>query len=206
MSANEPSPADDRPEELDSVARLRQRIAEQAREIRHLKELSDTDAVTGIANRRRFDEELRRCIAEFHRLDRGFAIVLIDIDQFKLINDGLGHPAGDRVLLTLAQGLRQFSRATDFVARIGGDEFALILPGVDVAEANAIVERIRQVTLSLLEAVIGESRGGNSHTALPVGWSAGVAVMSREMLAEQLIAAADQAMYVEKQQKQQKSP
>ena len=170
---------------------LNLKIEEQAREIERLKTLSDTDPVTGIANRRRFDEELQRCVAEYHRLDRGFCLIMVDIDHFKQINDQLGHVVGDRVLRTLAHGIRQQIRATDFIARLGGDEFGVLLPGVDEADAMAIVVRSRQFTAPLLSEVVSNQ---------PVRWSAGVAMMQGDLTREQLMAVADSAMFEDKRQ------
>ncbi len=168
---------------------LNLKIEEQVREIERLRTLSDTDPVTGIANRRRFEEELQRCIAEYHRLERGFCLVMIDIDHFKEINDRHGHVIGDRVLRTMAHGIRQQIRATDFVARLGGDEFALILPGIDAADAQAIVIRSRLFTGPLLAEIIPDQA---------VRWSAGVALMAGELNKEQLMATADSAMFEDK--------
>ncbi len=165
---------------------LREKLSMQDREIARLRELSDTDPLTGIANRRRFNEELNRCIAEFDRLDRKFCLVLLDVDCFKEINDAMGHGAGDRVLETLAHALREHIRTTDFVARIGGDEFAILLTGVELAEARAVSKRLR----NSIARLITETAGVPS-----VSLSSGVAAMSRDLDAGQLMHLADQSLY-----------
>ncbi len=176
---------------------LNLKVEEQAREIERLRTLSDTDPVTGIANRRRFDEELQRSVAEFHRLERGFCLVIVDIDRFKQINDRLGHVMGDRVLRTLAHAIRQQIRATDFIARLGGDEFAILLPGINEAEAAHIISRSKQFADPLLAEVIPDQ---------PVRWSAGIAVMAGELTRDQLMATADSAMFEDKRKARQNLP
>lgn len=89
-----------------------------------------TDVLTGINNRSSFNAELKRVFASMDRTGEGFSLLLVDLDHFKGINDGLGHPVGDAVLRHVARTLRETCRATDIVARLGGDEFAVILPGL----------------------------------------------------------------------------
>lgn len=154
--------------------------------------LSTIDPVTGIANRRRFDEELARLAAEFDRLQRGFCLVVVDLDEFKEINDQLGHPAGDRVLATFAQSLRQQLRTTDILARVGGDEFAMIFPATDAGSARLIVQRAREQMASELAEAAGDAS---------VGWSAGFAEMKTGWTIAQLLVAADQSMYSAKRER-----
>ncbi len=102
---------------------------ENARLMRELRQLSLTDALTTLGNRRAFDEALRQEVARAQRSGADLALVLIDIDHFKRVNDTLGHPAGDEVLVGFAQRLLGVARASDRVFRYGGEEFALLLGG-----------------------------------------------------------------------------
>jgi diguanylate cyclase (GGDEF)-like protein len=189
---NEPKPDlchssdSDSPKNPDAVEQLQQQLQQQSNEIDRLRVLATTDELTRIANRRRFDEELARCVAEFDRLQREFCVVVIDLDDFKQINDQLGHAAGDRVLVTFAQGLRKHIRATDILARTGGDEFAIIFPATDVESARGIVERARKQMADMLRDAAGN---------IPVEWSAGFVEMQSGMNSGRLMAAADRFMY-----------
>lgn len=109
-----------------------------------LAQLSQVDALTGLPNRRQFDEALRRELVRARRSGQGLALLMIDIDHFKLLNDALGHQAGDERLRDVAEALQACAaRATDVVARYGGEEFAAILPGASPAEALAVAEAMR---------------------------------------------------------------
>lgn len=109
-----------------------------------LAQLSQVDALTGLPNRRQFDEALRRELVRARRSGQGLALLMIDIDHFKLLNDALGHQAGDERLRDVAEALQACAaRATDIVARYGGEEFAAILPGASPAEALAVAEAMR---------------------------------------------------------------
>lgn len=157
-----------------------------------LERLGRTDALTGLFNRRVFIEEVQRRMAEAERSLRPSALFYIDLDNFKFINDNLGHQRGDRALIALAELLRANSRETDVVARVGGDEFALWVADVQT-EAAGVKAR------SLLEAgrALAEHSADAAH---PLGFSIGVAVFRPgvgERL-EQLMARADEAMYAVK--------
>lgn len=109
-----------------------------------LAQLSQIDPLTGLPNRRQFDEALRRELTRARRSGQGLALLMIDIDHFKLLNDTLGHQAGDERLRDVAEALQACAtRATDVVARYGGEEFAAILPGASPAEALAVAETMR---------------------------------------------------------------
>ncbi|WP_447725026.1 GGDEF domain-containing protein [Sphingomonas koreensis] len=114
------------------------------RERDRLAQLSQIDALTGLPNRRQFDEALRRELVRADRGGQGLALLMIDIDHFKLLNDTLGHQAGDERLRDVAEALQACAtRATDVVARYGGEEFAAILPGASPAEALVVAEAMR---------------------------------------------------------------
>ncbi len=116
-------------------------ITERKRAESELQQLADHDALTGLFNRRRFDEELTRELARAARYQQPAALLVLDLDNFKYVNDNLGHQAGDQVVMSVAALLRKRLRETDIVARLGGDEFAILLPHTDGDEAKAVGER-----------------------------------------------------------------
>jgi diguanylate cyclase (GGDEF)-like protein len=122
------------------VRRLNRRLADAND---RLAELARTDVLTGVANRRAFDERLAEEWARAVRDGQLLAAVMLDIDLFKIYNDRFGHPAGDECLRQVGQVLRALPRGADFVARLGGEEFCLLLPGTDEAGAAALAEVIR---------------------------------------------------------------
>jgi diguanylate cyclase (GGDEF)-like protein len=115
-------------------ARLFQRLEEQAR----------TDGLTGLLNQRTFHDRLGREVARTRRTNRPFALVLLDMDNLKELNDECGHPAGNLALCRVAEVVRQHSRSIDSAARYGGDEFALILAETDLDGAVVVAERLRR--------------------------------------------------------------
>ncbi|WP_394846453.1 diguanylate cyclase [Pendulispora brunnea] len=116
----------------------------------HLTELATTDELTGVANYRAFKERLKQIVAEGER-GRAFALALCDVDDFKRINDGLGHQAGDQALAGVARVLKSNVRETDFVARYGGDEFCILFTDVSEEAAVALTERLRQCIAAIRE-------------------------------------------------------
>lgn len=125
---------------LGEIVALRRAVRSSQRQRAALAVLAQTDALTGLANRRAWEEALSQRVAAARR---AAAIVLIDLDHFKQVNERLGHDSGDAVLRAAAVAIAQSVRRDDLAARIGGDEFAVLLSGVDSATAMAIVERIR---------------------------------------------------------------
>lgn len=109
-----------------------------------LEKSSQTDPLTGVANRRHFDNQLKSETTRSARSSVECALILLDIDHFKRINDTFGHPTGDRVICALADLCVNQSRATDLVARLGGEEFAIILPDTNITDAKNLAERIRK--------------------------------------------------------------
>lgn len=122
----------------------REILAREAAE-QQLRHLSETDALTGLANRRAFDQRLHKEFRSFLRNQHFFSIIMVDIDWFKRINDTYGHPVGDHVLTEFAWRLRDHIRKTDFLARIGGEEFAIILPETYPQEARKRSEQLQHV-------------------------------------------------------------
>lgn len=164
-----------------------QALREHAEELQRARHLAATDPLTGIANRRAFSEALRREMARSERSGTPLAVVLIDIDDFKAINDELGHGTGDDVLRAVARCAQLGTRQGDIIARIGGDEFALLLPDADQVKAQAIGERIR-----------AEIAGVRAHESSPryVGVSIGVGVShGRELSVHGVLAQADRELY-----------
>lgn len=184
---------------------------------RELQHLSHHDSLTGLFNRRRFEEELRRQLAYTRRYGSGGALLIIDVDRFKQINDSLGHAAGDKALCRVAELLRDNLRASDTIARdpdlpmppdpdglsaepdpeavlarLGGDEFVVLLPEVDEQGAHATAERL---TRTVREA---KPRIGGQEVRLEI--SVGVALFDEygRPGEEDLLAAADRAMYMVK--------
>ena len=145
------------------------------------------DSLTGLPNRRQCESALATELSQAQRFGTPLAFVLADIDDFKIVNDHYGHPAGDRVLREFSDILRELVREADLAARWGGDEFALILPSTDIEGASVLVERIRSTlehrTISL-----------DGHT-FRITASIGVATFPDEASTATLIAAADTALY-----------
>ena len=150
------------------------------------------DAVTGLANRALFAERVRHAIARSRREERGCAVLFLDLDDFKEINDSLGHAAGDEVLIEVARRLDSSVRGADTAARFGGDEFAVLLEEVESAqEAADTAER-------LLEALSQPLRAGHREIALRC--SLGISVLGPDgtVGADEMIRDADAAMYIAK--------
>ena len=128
-------------------------VSERRRYQDRLAHLVDHDVLTGLANRRRFDTELQRHLERCRRYGHNGAVLLLDLDNFKQVNDTLGHNAGDELIVTIGGLLRRSVRDTDVVARLGGDEFAVLLTDGDQAGAQRVgrdvVERIREHAATL---------------------------------------------------------
>lgn len=135
------------PLELQARVRLHQRLAMTVRKLEASRELlreqASTDPLTHLKNRRAFGEIGHRYFALAKRHRHDLAMVMLDIDHFKEINDAYGHPAGDRVLVNIARTLTRSTRAGDTPARLGGEEFAILLPNTNRAGATLLAERIR---------------------------------------------------------------
>lgn len=138
-------------------ATVAQRTADLTQANAELLKLATHDALTGVYNRRRFDEKLAENSLLFQRTGRTFALLLIDADYFKRINDTYGHAIGDEVLAHLASVIEKTTRATDFVARYGGEEFAVLLPEVDEPDSPEVVaEKIRTAVAAAVFPTVGQ--------------------------------------------------
>lgn len=125
------------------VARARQ-LVEFRLTLDRLRAEADRDYLTGLANRRRFRRALGQEVERWRRYGVACSLLLMDVDHLKKINDAFGHPAGDRAIRYVASALTEFSRDNDTAARLGGEEFALLLAGVEGAKALAAAERLRE--------------------------------------------------------------
>jgi diguanylate cyclase (GGDEF)-like protein len=135
------------------IERTRQLVAHK-QALDRLRTEADRDYLTGLANRRRFRKALGQEVERWRRYNIPCALVLLDVDHLKKINDAHGHPAGDRVIRAVAGALNELSRDNDTAARLGGEEFALLLAGVDNSKAVVAAERLRlAVSSQTLEEV-----------------------------------------------------
>lgn len=155
---------------------------------KQVTELSLKDPLTGIYNRRYFDIFLNNETSRSIRAGTHLTVIMLDIDHFKKYNDTFGHPAGDKVLQNLAFCIREGRRNTDVAARIGGEEFALVLPGTDLEGARIVAEKIQEIIRN------------SPNFEHPITVSMGISVLSRtDTQAETLIKQADMALYEAKQ-------
>lgn len=176
-------------EELIARVRAGARIVELQKALmesnRQLRDLSRTDGLTGVSNRRAFDERVREAFTHAHRYGRPLSMAIIDVDFFKSINDSSGHGVGDSVLQCVASRLTSCTRAADFVARIGGEEFAVMLPETALFEAMQVGEKIRASIAA--QPILGQR----------VTVSTGIASFPHSLVGsvEEFSRAADQALY-----------
>lgn len=164
---------------------------------RALKEASNTDALTGVANRRHFNVVLRREISRSERLTHQCALLMLDIDHFKKINDSYGHPTGDRVICALADICTGITRDADWVARLGGEEFAILLPETGPEEAFLLAERIRK---DVQQHHILSADGAKVQWTISIGVASAHPDSHQHLLkeCERLISHADAALYAAK--------
>ena len=163
-------------------------VRKQLQDVLH--ELAIRDPVTGLLNRRQFERELARQILVAERYRIPAAVVYLDLDKFKAVNDSLGHQAGDRLLIGIAEILKQNIRATDVAARLGGDEFALILTYTSLDEAKTVAERLAQA--------FREHHVSIGDQLVATTGSFGVVGIDRKSSVSDLMVAADLAMYAVK--------
>jgi diguanylate cyclase (GGDEF)-like protein len=181
----------ERTEELTATNRELQRVVEQ------LQTMAATDPLTGLCNRRAFDQAMDRTFAEARRNRTDLACVMIDLDGFKQLNDQMGHPAGDQLLIGCAQILTEIGRTSDVVGRFGGDEFVMLLPATTHDQALVAAQRVQQAFAEYVQQSASVSQmSGN------VTMSMGVACLRHTQATEpmHLISCADQALYHAKSQ------
>ena len=173
-----------------TIRRLKVQLAQAQAQVEELRASADTDYLLGIPNRRGFERELARAIAYIKRYRAGGALVVLDVDRLKPINDAFGHAAGDQVLKAIVTALLAQVRASDVVGRLGGDEFALLLWNLSQTDAKAKAAALEE-TIDQLTFVFD----GRTITA---GASAGVTILDTHSEAGRALEAADSAMYVRK--------
>ena len=175
---------DDDARQLETLAVRAGPAIENARRFREARQLADLDALTGLHNRRFFHETLARECSRAHRYERKLALVVFDLDDFKEVNDRIGHLAGDAALAEAAERVRDVVRTSDVACRVGGDEFAVVLPESSLEDADQLYRRI-------LNAVSSRPLGQAGKLYL----SAGVAELRPEDDPVSFFKRADEALY-----------
>jgi diguanylate cyclase (GGDEF)-like protein len=189
------APDDSRP----TVRRLRGELAKALARIEELKASAETDFLLDILNRRGFERELIRAIAFIKRYHASGALIVLDVDRLKPINDEFGHAAGDQVLKAIVAALLHEVRASDVVGRLGGDEFAVLLWNLSETDARA--------KAAVLEQNIDALRFVFRGSTVTTGASAGVAILNGHSDPERALEEADSAMYARKaQRRHEKAP
>ena len=170
--------------ELESLALRAGPAIQNARRFREARQLADLDALTSLHNRRYFHETLGREVARAQRYDRRLALILIDLDNFKSVNDRIGHLAGDTVLAEIAERIKEVVRSADIACRVGGDEFAVVLPESTLEDADQLYARLRGAIAARPAALVG-----------PLSVSAGMAELRPEDDPPIFFQRADEALY-----------
>jgi diguanylate cyclase (GGDEF)-like protein len=173
-------------EQADAFAPLLEMLVNRARDLHRFRQMASSDDLTGVANRRSFRETLHRELARHKRNRSGLALLLLDVDNLKTINDEYGHEAGDAAIVATAGACREVLRTSDLLARLGGDEFAILLPETDVLGGQAAASRVRAAVQS--RAVHGT----------PLRVSIGIAAAEGVEDGTTLIAHADASLYRDK--------
>lgn len=159
--------------------------------LKMIKAASNTDALTGLKTRRAFDEGLEDIFSKLERSPLPLSMIVADIDHFKLVNDTYGHQTGDRVIASFGKLIQDCSRKTDLVARIGGEEFCIVLWNADLAGARLVAENLRtQFQMMKFEGIPAHKKFTSSF---------GVAMLNEGEDAEELYKRADTALYQAKQ-------
>ena len=171
-------------------------LKQEISELRRFRALAYCDPLTGLRNRRYMEQRLQEEIGRAHRnADAQFSLVFVDVDDFKQVNDSMGHSEGDRTLCWVARVLEDALREHDVCCRLGGDEFALLLPETDAAGAMLLVRRLKQ-----------ELKMANQKRSVEIRLSFGTATWPEHGgSASGLMAAADKAMYQDKANRKQRS-
>jgi diguanylate cyclase (GGDEF)-like protein len=180
-----------------TIRRLRAQLARAQARIEELQASAETDFLLDIPNRRGFERELARATAFIKRYHASGALVVLDVDRLKPINDAFGHAAGDEVLKAIVAAVSSHVRASDVIGRLGGDEFAVLLWNLSEIDARAKAAALEE-TIDRLSFVF---RG--SHVS--AGASAGVAILGPHSDIERALDEADRAMYVRKAQRRHES-
>ena len=176
-----------------AIRRLRTQLARALTRIDELQASADTDFLLDIPNRRGFERELNRSIAYIKRYHASGALIVLDVDRLKPINDAFGHAAGDQVLKAIVAAIARQVRSSDVIGRLGGDEFALLLWNLSETDAHAKAASLEQAVDRLTFTFRGRT--------VTTGASAGVAILGPHAEAGKALEEADSAMYVRKAQR-----
>jgi diguanylate cyclase (GGDEF)-like protein len=176
-----------------AIRRLRAQLAQAQALIDQLEASADTDFLLGILNRRGFERELRRSVGYIKRYHASAAVIVLDVDRLKPINDAYGHAAGDQVLKAVVAVLVRHVRSSDVIGRLGGDEFALLLWNLSETDARAKAASLEQAIDELSFVFRGRT--------VSAGASAGIAILGPHAEAGRALEEADRAMYVRKAQR-----
>jgi len=176
-----------------TIRRLKRELAAALNQIEELQASAETDFLLGVFNRRGFERELDRAIAYIKRYRASGALIVLDVDRLKPVNDVFGHAAGDQVLKAIVATLAHQVRASDVIGRLGGDEFGLLLWNLSETDARAKAASLEQA-IDQLSFVFG----GRTVSA---GASTGVAILGAHAEAGKALEEADRAMYARKAQR-----
>jgi diguanylate cyclase (GGDEF)-like protein len=176
-----------------TIRRLRTELARALARIDELQASADTDFLLDIPNRRGFERELSRSIAYIKRYHASGALIVLDVDRLKPINDAFGHAAGDQVLKSIVAVLLRQVRSSDVIGRLGGDEFALLLWNLSETDARAKAASLEEAVDRLTFVFRGRT--------VTAGASAGVAILGPHAEAGKALEEADSAMYLRKAQR-----
>jgi diguanylate cyclase (GGDEF)-like protein len=176
-----------------AIRRLRTQLAQALKLVGELQASADTDFLLNIPNRRGFERELNRAIAYIKRYHASGALIVLDVDRLKPINDAFGHAAGDQVLKAIVAELLCQVRSSDVIGRLGGDEFALLLWNLSETDAHAKAASLEQAIDRLTFVFRGRK--------IAAGASAGIAILGPHTEAGKALEQADSAMYVRKAQR-----
>jgi diguanylate cyclase (GGDEF)-like protein len=177
-----------------AIRRLRAQLAQAQARIDQLEASADMDFLLDILNRRGFERELNRSVAYIKRYHASGAVIVLDVDRLKPINDAFGHAAGDQVLKAVVAVLARHVRSSDVIGRLGGDEFALLLWNLSETDARA-------KAASLEQAIDGLRFTFDGRRTVRAGASAGIAILGPHAEAGRALEEADRAMYVRKAQR-----
>ena len=175
----------------EEIAELRQKVRVLEEALRKERKKSGTDTLTKLPNRRAIDDFIKKQEATFKRYGDNYAVVLFDIDHFKVVNDNYGHDAGDVVLASFGKMLRRYSREVDFVGRWGGEEFLVVLPKTDLNGAVRFAEKLREV--------VSRSKFMYKGVRIPITISGGVADRISSESMEDMLKRADENLYQAKE-------
>jgi diguanylate cyclase (GGDEF)-like protein len=181
------------PSTAPTIRRLRAELAQAQARIAELQASAETDFLLDVLNRRGFARELTRAVSYITRYRATGALVVLDVDRLKPINDAFGHAAGDEVLKAVVGVLRRHVRASDSIGRLGGDEFVLLLWNLSEADAQAKALQL-EAAIDALSFTFGDSE-------VSAGVSAGIAVLGADVSGADALAQADRAMYARKKQR-----